>query len=491
MIECIITSESITANSYIVRVIADPSNINAISYYCIRDFKTLNLLTKCPLTRHSGQYNCIQVGNLPNDLHGDILKQINTDITVWAKTHQVALQQLPWETRTFCGDDDIPLPANVPNQQAIHLDRNQIEQMYAAGTRNFVGVNLMNADLANFNLQGADFRDSFFQNAILNDVDFSSTILLAADLSNANLTNANLGQVVLHIAILQNADLSHAKLHSANLRYANIINANLQHAELQNSDLRNANLRGANLQNTYLSDANLCDACFRFANLQNAYFFGATLQNTNLQDANCQNTNFQNAELQNANFQHVNLNSANIRNASLGSANLQNATLQNADLRDVFLQNANLRNTDLKSANFQGANLNNATFAGANIQGTNFTNTKISGTIFENCIMDKNTLFAGGNAAEQKDLLKIFCKKYTEHRNEWTSFFSWFWPDFSNSIKPQIEANPAKAMLELLQYLEKYPGSNEATVWKEIYGKYEYKSAQATNLSTEVKQLAI
>ncbi|MFO7775576.1 MAG: pentapeptide repeat-containing protein [Candidatus Hydrogenedentota bacterium] len=101
-----------------------------------------------------------------------------------------------------------------------YQDASQLLQDYAAGERDFAGV---------------DLRDADFQDADLPDADFSR-----ADLTGANFTGANLA------------------------------NANFSNGYLSEADLTNANLEGANLRNVYLTDADLTGANLEDANLEEA-----------------------------------------------------------------------------------------------------------------------------------------------------------------------------------------------------------------------------
>lgn len=94
---------------------------------------------------------------------------------------------------------------------------NELLQRYAVGERNFQGIDLSHANLANIKL--------------------SKVNLINANLSYSHLQNTDLQQSKL-IA----ADLSYADLSGANLRYAKLIGANLKGTILDNTDLTYADI---------------------------------------------------------------------------------------------------------------------------------------------------------------------------------------------------------------------------------------------------------
>lgn len=108
-------------------------------------------------------------------------------------------------------------------------------QRYAAGERQFIGINLREANLAAARLGLANFQQ-------------------------ANLTWAN----------LQAASLNHTDLRNAKLTCAQLQHANLQSADLRGANLQGAQLCGANLSWTRLSGANLTGADLTDANLKEA-----------------------------------------------------------------------------------------------------------------------------------------------------------------------------------------------------------------------------
>ncbi len=201
----------------------------------------------------------------------------------------------------------------------------ELLERYAAGERDFEGVNLNGANLMGSNLSGADFSE--------------------ANLIGANLIGAN----------FQGAHLADAKLQHASLQDANLIGANFQGAHLEDAKLHGTNFQGAKLSDANFSDANL---------------IGANLIGANLADAGLQGANLIGAHLLGADFQGANFQGAHLRDADLAGAHLLGADFQGADLRDAILADASLI-----GANFQGADLRDANLKGAQLDGTHFHKT--------------------------------------------------------------------------------------------------------------------
>jgi uncharacterized protein YjbI with pentapeptide repeats len=99
---------------------------------------------------------------------------------------------------------------------AQKMTPDELLQRYAAGERNFRGVNLSDEILIWADLRGADLR--------------------GANLRGANLNWANLSRVNLIGADLRGADLAWANLNNADLRWANLSEANFSAANLSGTD---------------------------------------------------------------------------------------------------------------------------------------------------------------------------------------------------------------------------------------------------------------
>jgi hypothetical protein len=106
---------------------------------------------------------------------------------------------------------------------------------YAAGQRNFSGVDLEGADLDDANLSGANLEDAYLPGAQLVGANLSGANLSGANLECTNLLGANLSGANLKIANLLDANLSNANLKGANLAFVNLLGANLSGASLHNA----------------------------------------------------------------------------------------------------------------------------------------------------------------------------------------------------------------------------------------------------------------
>jgi len=135
---------------------------------------------------------------------------------------------------------------------------------YAAGERNFAGIDLSHA---------TDWADT------LRNLKYANPNLRGFDLRGINLKGANLC-----LAYLPGTNLTGADLTGANLLQANLIGANLTEAILTGANLREAKL-GADLTRACLESANLTWATLRGANLFQANLTWAILIETNLGNA--------------------------------------------------------------------------------------------------------------------------------------------------------------------------------------------------------------
>jgi hypothetical protein len=107
------------------------------------------------------------------------------------------------------------------------MDISELLARYAAGERDFRGVNLGCAKLFCANLSGVN----------LSSADLRSAALMYVDLSGANLSGA---------------DLKYAHLSASNLSGSNLSNADLTYANLVEADFTDATLTGAKLDGTVL-----------------------------------------------------------------------------------------------------------------------------------------------------------------------------------------------------------------------------------------------
>lgn len=122
-------------------------------------------------------------------------------------------------------------------------------QRYAAGDRQFAGINLREANLPEARLSMANF-----QQANLTWANLQAASMSHSDLRNAKLTCAQLQQANLQSADLRGANLQGAKLCGANLSWAR-----LSGADLTGADLTDANLKDAELNWVVMPDGTLLD----------------------------------------------------------------------------------------------------------------------------------------------------------------------------------------------------------------------------------------
>ena len=135
----------------------------------------------------------------------------------------------------------------MANEQHIGWLQNGVEAWNAWRDQgdfvpDFVGANLIGANLVGANLIGANL---------------TSADLVGADLTGANLAGANLAG-----ADLAGANLAGADLADANLTYADLAGANLTYADLTGANLTDAVLIEADLTGVVLAEANLVRANF-------------------------------------------------------------------------------------------------------------------------------------------------------------------------------------------------------------------------------------
>lgn len=236
---------------------------------------------------------------------------------------------------------------------------------------------------------------------------------------------------------LQNADLAGVDLERANLEGANLAGANLEGANLETAYLMGANLEGANLNIAELSGAiftlaRMNNATLVAANLQATNLQGADLRRADLEEATLRAPAF----LEEANLTEANLTNADLRGANLTRADLSAANLQSANLRDTNVKLEDIPNgysageaaldyiigvpifglsnsgvdfkTNLTEANLQGANLREARLEQVNVTDTNFSNADFTGAKIESVDLEKAN-FCGAIFTEETPLSKVGC----------------------------------------------------------------------------------
>ena len=298
------------------------------------------------------------------------------------------------------------------------MDRNDLQQRYSKGRKNFADLNLSGldlsylqmpcADLSNSNLSGtkltsanlevANLSRVNLENADLKWINIVRANLNRANLRGVNMSNLDLGMANLEEANLEGASLFNIRLGGTNLTGANLSNIDLKRAWLNKVSLRNANLTGAdltgaNLQGSDLTGANLTNAKFdgvcwlevqidpsilsekdaliwRISNQGVDDLHGIDLSSTDLRSVNLQKIDLSGTNLSRANLIFANLSEANLSRANLSGANLAQANFTNANLTDVNLINAQLYKTNFSFANFQSIQFDGTSFFNANLADT-------------------------------------------------------------------------------------------------------------------------
>lgn len=135
------------------------------------------------------------------------------------------------------------------------MDVEQLYRRYAAGERDFPGVDLSHANLNVADV--GDIRDLPPGQNELSGINLSGANLTRAELSFVNLSGANLSSANLEFAILLGTILTGANLRDAILDYAEL------GGKLIDADLREASLFCTILNCTNLTRANLMGATFQ------------------------------------------------------------------------------------------------------------------------------------------------------------------------------------------------------------------------------------
>lgn len=241
-------------------------------------------------------------------------------------------------------------------------------EQYAAGQRDFIGINLTEAKCIGLNLSGINLQQA---------------TLTVANFSGTNLSRANLSQAKLNVARLNGANLSQSNLLGASLNVANLIQAialgaNFRNASLVRAEMIRAELSGSLLQNSDLSEADLREVKLRRANLLNANFNKADLRGAVLTEAYLSQANFHMADLGRADLRGADLRDCELRHANLVKTNLMGANLAGANLRWADLSGANLKGADLSYAKLSGATLVGAILTEADLTHTSFVHSDLA-----------------------------------------------------------------------------------------------------------------
>ena len=117
------------------------------------------------------------------------------------------------------GDESVYSSANSNSYQfrrhPVRMTLKELLEKYAAGERDFRGVDLSEEVLSWLNLRGADLRGANLSRANLNWSDLTGADLRSANLTGADLNWTNLSQADLREANLCAASMSATALHGA------------------------------------------------------------------------------------------------------------------------------------------------------------------------------------------------------------------------------------------------------------------------------------
>ncbi|MCA8996729.1 MAG: pentapeptide repeat-containing protein [Planctomycetaceae bacterium] len=291
-----------------------------------------------------------------------------------------------------------------------HLTREELEQRYAAGQRNFQraelsGENLQGLDLRGIDLTGADLRRckvfrTNLENSNLTEVDLSGVYLAGTLLSGVTARRANFKECRMNNVKWHHVDLKGARLDNANFQNAELTSCNLRNSGMGGADFSRARLvdvpfygsflescqfegaalHGCRFNHARLSKADFTESRFHRCIFEAANFTGATLTkatfdkcdfvDADFTSANLCECNLNSAHFEQANMSGARLASASFNKASLKRANLSRADFSNADLSDCNLSQADLSRSDLRNCNLCGTILDGADLSSADVVDT-------------------------------------------------------------------------------------------------------------------------
>jgi uncharacterized protein YjbI with pentapeptide repeats len=268
-----------------------------------------------------------------------------------------------FDSRTIPDSIDMLAQAQTTANRKTNADTNaQIKQLIE--TKECIGCNLQNADLAGVDLEKANLEGANLEGANLEGANLQASYLMGANLKGANLNVAELGGAILALTQLNNATLKAANLQATNLHGA----------DLRQADLEKVTLRAP----AFLQEANLQQANLLAADLRGANFYQADLTEANLQSANLRDTNVKLKDIPGGYTGGEAVldyligipifaasNSGVDFKTNLIEANLTGANLKEARLEEVSITDTNFSNADLTGAKIESTNLEEANFCGA------------------------------------------------------------------------------------------------------------------------------
>ena len=156
------------------------------------------------------------------------------------------------------------------------MDARELLARYAAGERNFCGLNLERLKLANM------FYEMGGPILPMGPIDLSHS-----DFTGAWVGQSQIGPINLQGAILRDAQLTESWFFGCNLRGADLRDASGSEVNFTQADLEGADLRGANFIHSSFRDCNL-----RKTNLEGAILDFSCIADANFEDAILTDTSF-------------------------------------------------------------------------------------------------------------------------------------------------------------------------------------------------------
>jgi uncharacterized protein YjbI with pentapeptide repeats len=141
------------------------------------------------------------------------------------------------------------------------MDVSELYERYAAGERDFPGVDLSNANLNIAGLEDYEPGKNDLSGINLSGANLSGAIIDYVNLSGANLRSADLTRSHLFDTKLIGADLSDSILDFAEIA-ADLIDANLRESSLEHTTFISADLTGADFTGAYFLASGQGDVIF-------------------------------------------------------------------------------------------------------------------------------------------------------------------------------------------------------------------------------------
>lgn len=131
--------------------------------------------------------------------------------------------------------------------------------------RNFVGIDLSEAELFGINLEGSNLQHANLWKAQMREANLRHAQMQWASFLEAQMQGVELGEAQMNgadlsYAQMQGANISDVQIHGANIKYAKMWGAKLSFVKMVNVDLTGVQMQGANLFHVTLVSVNLSGA---------------------------------------------------------------------------------------------------------------------------------------------------------------------------------------------------------------------------------------